>query len=89
MRGTGASRRVGDWTSARRYVDRRLVLETTFTTAAGVLVMTDLLALGPNNSGPRGFESPILRGSGSSAPVTKGDAHSGSAGTLPPSIARH
>jgi hypothetical protein len=53
MRGTGASRRSGDWTSARRYVDRTLVLETTFTAATGVLVLTDLLALGPNNGGHR------------------------------------
>jgi GH15 family glucan-1,4-alpha-glucosidase len=43
----------GDWTSARRYMDRTLVLETTFTTATGVLVLTDLLALGPNNGGHR------------------------------------
>jgi GH15 family glucan-1,4-alpha-glucosidase len=43
----------GDWTSARRYVDRTLVLETTFTTPTGVLVLTDLLALGPNNGGHR------------------------------------
>jgi hypothetical protein len=42
-----------DWTSARRYLDRTLVLETTFTTATGVLVLTDLLALGPNNGGHR------------------------------------
>jgi len=43
----------GEWTSARRYLDRTLVLETTFTTATGVLVLTDLLALGPNNGGHR------------------------------------
>jgi GH15 family glucan-1,4-alpha-glucosidase len=43
----------GDWTSARRYVDRTLVLETTFTTTTGVLVLTDLLALGPDNCGHR------------------------------------
>ena len=43
----------GDWTSTRRYVDRTLVLETTFTTATGVLVLTDLLALGPDNGGHR------------------------------------
>jgi GH15 family glucan-1,4-alpha-glucosidase len=42
-----------DWTGTRRYVDRTLVLETTFTTATGVLVLTDLLALGPNNGGHR------------------------------------
>src|SRR4249919_917908 len=43
----------GDWTSTRRYVDRTLVLETTFTTATGVLALTDLLALGPDNGGHR------------------------------------
>jgi GH15 family glucan-1,4-alpha-glucosidase len=43
----------GDWTSTRRYVDRTLVLETTFTTATGVLVLTDLLAPGPDNGGHR------------------------------------
>jgi alpha,alpha-trehalase len=43
----------GDWTSIRRYLDRTLVLETTFTTATGVLVLTDLLALGPDNGGHR------------------------------------
>lgn len=43
----------GDWTSTRRYVDRTLVLETTFTTPTGVLVLTDLLALGSNNGGHR------------------------------------
>ena len=43
----------GDWTSSRRYEDRTLVLETTFATATGVLVLTDLLALGPNNGGHR------------------------------------
>ena len=42
-----------DWTGTRRYVDRTLVLETTFTTATGVLVPTNLLALGPNNGGHR------------------------------------
>jgi GH15 family glucan-1,4-alpha-glucosidase len=43
----------GDWTSTRRYVDRTLVLETTFTTATGLLVLTDLLALGSDNGGHR------------------------------------
>jgi GH15 family glucan-1,4-alpha-glucosidase len=44
---------VGQATSTRRYVDRSLVLETTFTTADGVLVLTDLLGLGPDNGGHR------------------------------------
>jgi GH15 family glucan-1,4-alpha-glucosidase len=43
----------GPWTSNRRYHDRTLVLETTFATATGELVVTDLLALGENNSGHR------------------------------------
>jgi GH15 family glucan-1,4-alpha-glucosidase len=41
----------GSWASARRYVDRTLVLETTFTASAGTLVVTDALAMGPDNSG--------------------------------------
>jgi GH15 family glucan-1,4-alpha-glucosidase len=51
----------GEWTSARRYRDRTLVLETTFTTAHGELVLTDLLALGQNNGGHRlGTDVPHL-----------------------------
>jgi GH15 family glucan-1,4-alpha-glucosidase len=41
----------GDWRSSRRYVDRTLVLETTFTTDTGTAVLTDLLAMGPDNDG--------------------------------------
>jgi GH15 family glucan-1,4-alpha-glucosidase len=43
----------GPATITRRYVDRSLVLETTFTTDDGVLVLTDLLGLGPDNGGHR------------------------------------
>ena len=46
-------RPAGGWTSVRRYLERTLVLETTFTTATGMLVLTDLLALGPDNGGHR------------------------------------
>jgi alpha,alpha-trehalase len=42
-----------EWQSSRRYVDRTLVLETTFTTQTGTLVLTDLLAMGPDNDGHR------------------------------------
>ena len=52
---------VGEWTSARRYLDRTLVLETTFTATTGVLALTDALALGPNNDGHRlGTDVPHL-----------------------------
>jgi GH15 family glucan-1,4-alpha-glucosidase len=44
---------VGDWTSTRRYVDRTLAMETTFTTATGTLLLTDALAMGPDNGGHR------------------------------------
>jgi len=44
---------VGDWQSTRRYVDRTLVLETTFTTASGTVVLTDLMAMGEDNGGHR------------------------------------
>ena len=44
---------VGSWTSSRRYLDRTLVLETTFSTTVGTLVLTDAMALGPDNGGHR------------------------------------
>jgi alpha,alpha-trehalase len=44
---------VGSWTSSRRYLDRTLVLETTFSTSAGTFVLTDAMALGPDNCGHR------------------------------------
>jgi GH15 family glucan-1,4-alpha-glucosidase len=43
----------GKWHSTRRYLDRTLVLETTFTTDTGTVVLTDLLAMGPDNGGHR------------------------------------
>jgi GH15 family glucan-1,4-alpha-glucosidase len=54
-------RPAGEWTSSRRYLDRTLVLETTFTTPSGSLVLTDALALGPDNGGHRlGTDVPHL-----------------------------
>jgi GH15 family glucan-1,4-alpha-glucosidase len=43
----------GKWHSTRRYLDRTLILETTFTTDTGTVVLTDLLAVGPDNGGHR------------------------------------
>jgi GH15 family glucan-1,4-alpha-glucosidase len=43
----------GDAQVSRRYAGRSLVLETTFRTADGELVLTDALALGPDNDGHR------------------------------------
>ena len=51
----------GEASVSRRYVGRTLVLETTFRTATGTLVVTDLLALGPDNGGHRlGQDAPHL-----------------------------
>src|SRR5689334_5906849 len=38
-------------TSTRRYLDRTLVLETTFHTPTGTMTLTDTLAMGPDNRG--------------------------------------
>ena len=60
-RATGRCRPAGEWTSSRRYLERTLVLETTFHTPAGTLVLTDALALGPDNGGHRlGADAPHL-----------------------------
>ena len=44
-------RPAGEYASTRRYVDRTLVLETTFRTPTGTLVLTDALAMGADNRG--------------------------------------
>jgi GH15 family glucan-1,4-alpha-glucosidase len=49
--GHWAIRPVGEFTSTRRYLDRTLVMETTFRTATGTLVLVDAMAMGPNNHG--------------------------------------
>lgn len=51
----------GTWASSRRYLDGALVLETTFTTDTGTLVVTDAMAMGPDNGGHRlGVDVPHL-----------------------------
>jgi GH15 family glucan-1,4-alpha-glucosidase len=44
-------RPAGDYTAGRRYLDRTLVLETTFHAAGGTVVLTDALAMGTGNHG--------------------------------------
>jgi GH15 family glucan-1,4-alpha-glucosidase len=46
-----AIRPAGDFQVSRRYVDGTMALETTFTTPAGTAVLTDALAIGPNERG--------------------------------------
>jgi GH15 family glucan-1,4-alpha-glucosidase len=43
----------GDWQASRRYAGRSLVLETTFRSTVGEVVLTDALAAGPDNEGHR------------------------------------
>ena len=47
--GHWAVRPVGDVQVTRQYIDRTLVLETTFSLPDGTLVLTDALAVGPDN----------------------------------------
>ena len=44
-------RPVGEFRTTRRYLDGTMVLETTFQTATGTAVLTDALAVGPDNEG--------------------------------------
>jgi GH15 family glucan-1,4-alpha-glucosidase len=44
-------RPAGEYTTSRRYVDRTLVLEITFRTPTGAVVVTDALAMGADNRG--------------------------------------
>ena len=49
--GRFAIRPTGEFQASRRYVDQTMVLETTFTAAAGTAVLTDALALGRHERG--------------------------------------
>ena len=44
-------RPIGDFSTSRRYLDGTMVLETTFRTSSGTVVLTDALAMGPDNEG--------------------------------------
>ena len=46
-------RPVGEFSTTRRYVDGTMALETTFHTPSGTVVLTDALAMGPDNEGHR------------------------------------
>jgi GH15 family glucan-1,4-alpha-glucosidase len=46
-------RPIGDFTASRRYVDGTMVLETTFSTSSGTVVLADALAMGADNEGHR------------------------------------
>ena len=57
-------RPAGDFQVSRRYLDQTMVLETTFTTAAGTVTLTDALALGASERGHdlgRGAPSLLIR----------------------------
>jgi GH15 family glucan-1,4-alpha-glucosidase len=59
--GRFAIRPAGEFQASRRYVDQTMVLETTFSTAAGTAVLTDALAIGRNERGhDLGTHSPSM-----------------------------
>ncbi len=54
----------GGWSSSRRYLDGSMVLETTFRSDSGVVVLTDAMALDPSEEGHdlgRGAPGAVLR----------------------------
>jgi GH15 family glucan-1,4-alpha-glucosidase len=59
--GRFAIRPAAEFQASRRYLDQTMVLETTFTTAGGTAVLTDALALGPDERGHQlGTHSPSM-----------------------------
>ena len=59
--GRFAIRPAADFQASRQYLDQTMVLETTFTTAAGTAVLTDALAVGRNERGhDLGANSPSM-----------------------------
>lgn len=68
-------RPAGPYQVSRRYVDRTMVLETTFHTGSGTVVLTDALLAGPDDGGHRlgaGVPHVLVRqveGTGGSVPV--------------------
>jgi GH15 family glucan-1,4-alpha-glucosidase len=57
--GRFAIRPTGEFQASRRYVDRTMAVETTFTTAGGTMVLTDAMAVGRNERGhDLGADSP-------------------------------
>ena len=59
--GHWAIRPTGEFASTRRYLDATMVLETTFRTASGTVVLTDALVMGPDNEGHRlGKDAPHI-----------------------------
>src|ERR1700739_653741 len=49
--GHSSIRPVGEFQASRAYADQTMVLETTFRTATGTVVLTDAMAVGRNDRG--------------------------------------